>query len=205
LAACWVAAGITLFVAAHWAELSPATRFTMVLLMVAIFHAGGSAAAERFPVFSTTLHGVGTACLGAAIYPTAQIFHLHENWVFPGWLLAQWGIATENQPYASRPMVFGVTLLAITYLSARLGDEQSYMRRTLVWVGSLALLPCLATAIISAFESESWGNYYKGPWMTQTMWAVGVAIGGPLLLAFLLRGRAACPARCRRYQLDGGD
>jgi hypothetical protein len=132
------------------------------------------------------------------IYLTAQIFNLHENWatgillwsiggaagtillrdwvqvaflslLFPGWLLAQWGIATENQPYASRPMVFGVTLLAITYLSARLGDEQSYMRRTLVWVGSLALLPCLATAIISAFESESWGNYYKGPWMTQTM------------------------------------
>jgi uncharacterized membrane protein len=173
----------------------------MVLLMVAIFHAGGSAVAERFPVFSTTLHGVGTACLGAAIYPTAQIFNLHENWATG---ISLWSIGAAAVTILLRDWV-QVAFLSLLFPSARLGDEQSYMRRTLVWVGSLALLPCLATAIISAFESESWGNYYKGPWMTQTMWAVGVAIGGPLLLAFLLRGRAACPARCRRYQLDGGD
>jgi uncharacterized membrane protein len=69
------AAGITLFVAALWIDLSPAVRFSLVLLMVAILH-GGAALAERFPALSTTLHALGTATLGAAIFLTAQIFNL---------------------------------------------------------------------------------------------------------------------------------
>ncbi len=59
-----LAAGITLFVAAHWNELSPAMRFTLVLLMVAVFHGAGAVFAPRFPVLSTTLHAVGTAFPG---------------------------------------------------------------------------------------------------------------------------------------------
>lgn len=41
-----VAAGVTLFVAAHWDELSPTFRFSLLLAMVAAFHIGGSFAAE---------------------------------------------------------------------------------------------------------------------------------------------------------------
>jgi uncharacterized membrane protein len=44
-----VAAGVMLFVAAHWADLSPSVRFTLVLSMVAVFHVGGALAAEKFP------------------------------------------------------------------------------------------------------------------------------------------------------------
>src|SRR5713101_8002096 len=56
-----IAAGVTLFVAAHWDELSPGVRFTLVVAMVALFHAGGALFADRFPTLSTTLHAVGTA------------------------------------------------------------------------------------------------------------------------------------------------
>jgi len=217
-----VAAGITLFVAAHWAELSPLMRFSLVLLMVAVFHAGGALLADRFPAFSTTLHGVGTACLGAAIYLTAQIFNLHENWatgvllwsigaaagvillrdwvqvaflslLFPGWLLAQWLIATGDDPRAGRPITFGIVLLALTYLSSGIGEQQSYARRTLAWVGGLALLPCVAIAMTSSMEWESSALYYHGAWASRSLYAFGwiVAVGGPLLLALLLRGQAA--------------
>lgn len=83
------AAGITLFVAAHWIELSPAMRFSLVLLMVGILHVGGAVVAERFPALSTTLHALGTATLGAAIFLSAQIFNLRENWAtgIPLWAL----------------------------------------------------------------------------------------------------------------------
>ena len=72
-------AGITLFVAAHWAELSPAFRFSLVVLMVGVFHLGGTLLADRFPPLSTTMHALGTVTLGAGIYLAAQIFNLHEN------------------------------------------------------------------------------------------------------------------------------
>src|SRR6516162_1718162 len=63
-----LAAGATLFVAAHWGQLSPGTRFALVLLMVSVFHAGGALAAGRFGALATTMHGLGTAVLGAAIF-----------------------------------------------------------------------------------------------------------------------------------------
>ena len=54
-----LAAGIMLFVAAHWSELSPAIRFSLVLLMTAVFHFGGALLTSRFPPLSTTLHALG--------------------------------------------------------------------------------------------------------------------------------------------------
>ena len=72
-----LAAGITLFVAAHWSELSPASRFILVLFMVSVFHVGGALTAEKFPALSITCHAIGTASLGAAIFlasPKASSF-----------------------------------------------------------------------------------------------------------------------------------
>jgi uncharacterized membrane protein len=90
-------AGILLFVAAHWEELSPTARFSLVLFMVALFPVCGSLTAEKFPALSTTFHAVGTVCLGAGIFLSAQIFNLEENWTngillwaagaLAGWLL----------------------------------------------------------------------------------------------------------------------
>src|SRR5579862_5650502 len=63
-----VAAGVTLFVAAHWDEISQPARFALVLLMVAVFHGAGALFSERHPSLSTTLHALGTVALGASIF-----------------------------------------------------------------------------------------------------------------------------------------
>src|SRR5205823_11060865 len=47
-------AGVLLFVAAHWDELSPAWRFTLVMILVAVFPLAGAFTEERFPALSTT-------------------------------------------------------------------------------------------------------------------------------------------------------
>src|SRR5437764_4890079 len=73
-------AGVLLFVAAHWDELSPASRFSLVLLMVAVFPAAGALTADRFPALSTTFYAIGTVCTGAGIFLAAQIFNLQEHW-----------------------------------------------------------------------------------------------------------------------------
>ena len=85
-------AGVLLFVAAHWDALSPAERFGLVLLLVALFHVAGALVAESFPALSSTLHAVGSICLGAGIFLAGQIFNLQEHW--PGgvmlWAIGAW-------------------------------------------------------------------------------------------------------------------
>jgi MFS family permease len=216
------AAGITLFVAAHWSELSPAMRFFLLLLMVGILHVGGAALAERFPALSTTLHALGTATLGAAIFLTAQIFNLHENWatgillwavgaaigyillrdwpqaaflalLAPAWLVSEWAIKTDWHRGSNRPVALGLILAAICYLSARIGDQENTVRRTLVWVGAIALLPCIGVAIGLGIE-EGYSHPPDGRTsLTFAMLLLGwtVAVGMPVLLSWLLRGRAA--------------
>jgi uncharacterized membrane protein len=217
-----LAAGVTLFVAAHWAQLSPAERFSLMIVMVGVFHAGGAAVRDRFPALSTTLHAIGTVTLGAAIFLTAQIFNLHENWatgvllwavgaaigflllrdwaqatalalLTPAWLISQWTITTEHQFGGDRPLAVGLLLTALCYLSARIENQEGSVRRALVWVGGLALFPCAATAIALALESglpfRSAEESHVGPSVLALGWAV--AILGPLLLSWFLRGRAA--------------
>src|SRR6516164_7721773 len=75
-----LASGIVLFVSAHWDQLGPALRYTLVMLLVAVFHFGGAIARERFRALSTTLHAVGTAATGAAIALVGQIFNIQEHW-----------------------------------------------------------------------------------------------------------------------------
>ncbi|TMA07082.1 MAG: DUF2157 domain-containing protein [Deltaproteobacteria bacterium] len=97
-------AGVLLFVAAHWDALSPAERFGLVLLLVALFHLTAALTTEPFPVLSTTLHAVGTICLGAGIFLAGQIFNLQEHW--PGGALGAWrlgGMGTFARLAASDP------------------------------------------------------------------------------------------------------
>src|SRR5437660_9833146 len=67
-------AGVLLFVAAHWDELSPTWRFTLVLFLGALFPIAGALTEERFPALSTTFSALGTVCVGAGIVLTAQVF-----------------------------------------------------------------------------------------------------------------------------------
>jgi Predicted membrane protein (DUF2157) len=207
-------AGILLFVAAHWAKLSPAMRFSSVLLMVAAFHVLGAVTANRFAHLATVFHGIGTASLGAAIFLAAQIFNLAEGWdggvllwaigaalgwlllrdwvqatftalLAPAWLLAKWVNAVPDAPKRELILAEGLCLLAIAYFTARISEETSVARRSLMWIGGLALIPC---AIWIPWAEES---YYRQHYTLNTSTEVlgwTVAFLAPLALAVLLRG-----------------
>ena len=63
-----LAAGVLLFVAAHWDQLSPLSRFGLLWLCTVAMHLGGHWFAQRLPVMSKGLHAVGTISLGAGVF-----------------------------------------------------------------------------------------------------------------------------------------
>ncbi|HXE33990.1 MAG TPA: DUF2157 domain-containing protein [Verrucomicrobiae bacterium] len=213
-------AGVLLFVAAHWEELTPGSRFALVLLMVAAFPVGGALTSEKFPALSTTFHAIGTVCLGAGIFLAAQIFNLEANWtsgillwavgaligwlllqkwphtvllalLVPLWLVSRWFYVAEQNWDRGRTFVWeGLLLLSVTYLSARTVERESLERKALVSIGGIALLPFGIIAVL--MRGELARNYGQHSLTTSELilpWLV--AIGAPLGLALLLRGRAA--------------
>jgi uncharacterized membrane protein len=214
-------AGVLLFVAAHWDELSPAWRFTLVLILVAVFPIAGALTEERFPALSTTFYAIGTVCVGAGIFLTAQIFNLQEHWptgilmwaigalvgwlllrhwtqaamlalLVPGWLVGEWEVRTQGFAVSNRLITEGLVLIAITYLSARTNQEDSYARRALAWIGGLGVLPLSVWAFVEGREHWGWWWQNRTPvssLLQITGWAI--AICGPLALAFVLRKNAA--------------
>lgn len=210
-------AGVLLFVAAHWDKLSPASRFSLVLLMVAGFHTGGALAAERFSALATTLHALGTIALGAGIFLAGQIFNLQEHWpgglmlwalgawlawvllrdwvqvtlvaiLTPAWLAAEWIVVTDFEPASNLALSESLLLLALTYLSARTESLDSHTRQALAWLGGLALIP-LTFGVLAADVARFWGS---SPAVATAWpafgWLLGIAL--PLVLAYILRGRA---------------
>ncbi|HTK95518.1 MAG TPA: DUF2157 domain-containing protein [Terriglobales bacterium] len=210
-------AGVLLFVAAHWDELSPTGRFALVLAMVAAFHVAGAFAAEKFEKLAVALHAVGTITLGAGIFLAGQIFNLEEHWpggvmlwalgawlawlvrrdwaqatlaaiLTPAWLAGEWMVRTER--YAGNGWVLAqfLCLLAFTYLSARIGDEQRTIRRALAWLGGLALVP---TTIGLVLSYPSYQYSYMKQNLEVTVAGMALALLLPTALAYALRGRAA--------------
>ena len=211
-------AGVLLFVAAHWDMLSPGARFGLVLLLVAIFHVAGAFTAERFSVLSTTLHAVGTISLGAGIFLAGQIFNLQEHWpgglllwalgawvayallrdwpqaalaalLTPMWLGGEWLVATgrlgvDGQDPSRRDLL----LLAITYLTALLPNRETPVRKTLAWIGALALIPSVLFVIVSGTHSD-WRQFSSSGISRELGWTVALLL--PLVLAWILRRRAA--------------
>ena len=203
-------AGILLFVSAHWDELSPAQRMTLVVMMTGVLHLGGAFAAQRFEWLSIALHFVGTLSLGAGIALAGQIFHLSEHWpaavllwaigaavawallrhwpqgaltaiLVPYWLAGEWWLwSTESRTHFMFPVSAFVCALSFTYLSARRGSADGPFRKALCWLGAIALLPAAMGIAI-----ESW---HQAPdWKPLTFaWCVAVLV--PLGAAVALRG-----------------
>lgn len=210
-----LAAGVLLFVSAHWDELSPGQRFSLVLLMVAVFHVAGAVFADRFSVLSTALHGIGTASLGTGIFLSAQIFNLQEHWpggvmlwalgawiawalkrdwvqaafvalLTPAWLASEWIDATERMRDSDQIVGAGLLLLAITYLAALSNEQRGSTRRVLAWIGGIAMVPLTFIAI----PEKWWGWNERVPLHLLVLGkALGIVL--PLALAWLLRGRAS--------------
>ena len=61
-------AGVLLFVAAHWDELSPTWRFTLVLLLARWFPVAAALTMDRFPALAATFYAIGTTCVGAEFF-----------------------------------------------------------------------------------------------------------------------------------------
>ena len=214
-----VAAGILLFVAAHWDDLSPTQRFLIVLAMIGGFHLAAGALMPRLRALGIALHGIGTAALGAGIFLAGQIFNLQEHWpggillwaigaflswamlrdwvqatltalLVPAWIASEWTVRTEHFRGGERRLIQFLALLAFTYLGARLRENDSYFRRALCWIGGIALIPMCAAV---ACERElNWG------WQTLPPLPVSLQVAGwimafllPLAVAFILRGRGA--------------
>ena len=214
-------AGVLLFVAAHWDELSPGWRFTLVIVLVAVFPIAGAMTEERFPALSTTFYTIGTICVGAGIFLTAQVFNLQEHWpsgilmwtigalaawlllrhatqaalmalLVPAWLAGEWEVRTVGFAVSNRLLSEGLLLTAIAYLCARTNGEDSAARRALTWIGGLAVLPLSVVAFVEGHESWGWG-WQNRPGISPLLHAIGwaIAICAPLALAFVLRKTAA--------------
>ncbi len=210
-----LAAGVLLFVSAHWDELSPASRFSLVLTMVAIFHVAGALFSERFPALSTALHGIGTATLGAGIYLAAQIFNLQEHWpggimlwalgawmgwallrdwvqaafaalLTPAWLACEWIDMTTRMNGGEEIAAQGLLILALVYLSATTYNHREPVRRVLTWIGGITLIPLAIVAVPETW----WGLDYHVPYKLLFL-GRGLGLVLPLLLAYWLRGRKA--------------
>jgi len=215
-----VGSGLLLFVAANWEHLSPALRFLTVLALVGGLHLGAALAAERAPKLVVPLHGMGTLALGAGIFLAGQIFNLQEHWpggvllwalgawlgwallrdwvqgllaalLTPAWIIGEWvDSARFNAPGADTVLALGCVLLALSYLGARLPGREGALRRALVWVGGLALFPATLALIL---VRDRWAASI-GPGLTgdpRLLAGYAVALGGPLVLAWFLRRRAA--------------
>jgi len=211
-----LAAGVLLFVSAHWDELSPGSRFSLILFLLVTFHVVGALTVGRFPALGTALHGVGTIALGAGIFLSAQIFNLQEHWpsgvllwalgawigvwllrdwvqcalaaiLTPAWLAAEWIEATKHY-WGSEDRILAewMLLLAITYLTAFFGESRGQVRRAMAWIGGIVLMPAAAFAMVQ----QVWYSKSKLP---AHLWFLGLAVGfaAPLLLAWYWRGKAA--------------
>ena len=209
-------AGVLLFVAAHWDTLSPDARFGLVLLLIALFHVAGAFAGERFSVLSTTLHAIGTICLGAGIFLAGQIFNLQEHWpggvmlwmigawvafallrdwpqamlvalLTPAWLSSEWIEATRRWIGSDKILAAGLLLLAITYLTALLPEKETPVRRALTWIGGLALIPCVL--LVTIFGTIAYHYQFPTPESYRMLgWLAAFSL--PLILAWWLRRSA---------------
>ena len=65
----------------------------------------------------------------------------------PAWLVSEWMVAVGSrfEPAVTRVAAAGVFLCALSYLTAVRGPTSSDWRRTLQWIGGLALLPAAVT------------------------------------------------------------
>ncbi len=160
-------AGILLFVAANWDKLSPGTRFSLVVLLVVVFHVAGAVSSRDSAAFQSALHAIGTVTFGAAIAQTGQIFHLPADW--PGgallWAIGAglaWSLLRDTPQltlsavliplWAAAEMIDiaplnwfelwnGLLLLSLVYVGAVSSTLHSHARIALTWIGSIALLP----------------------------------------------------------------
>ena len=214
-----ICAGVLLFVAAHWDQLSPGERFGVVLLLTGLFPVLGAFAAPRFPALGTTLYAIGTVTAGAGIFTSAQIFNLEEHWpngillwalaallgwlllrewpqsallaiLAPTWIASEWSVRTNNSRVSDQICLTGLVCLAIAYFTVDRTEQDSGTRKALVWIGGIAILPMIAILVINGDTVFGRDNFMESSAGVQAIGWI-VAVGVPLAVAFYSRGRKA--------------
>src|SRR5260370_579621 len=74
-----LAAGVLLFVSAHWDELSPFYRMSLLVLAVGGFHVAGAFSLDRFRALGFTMASSCTVSLGGAIALSGLIFNMQAR------------------------------------------------------------------------------------------------------------------------------
>ena len=122
-----LAAGVFLFVAANWQEMSPWGRFAVLLALTALLHLGGAVGARFSAALATTLHAVGTAAFGAGIFLSGQVFNLQAQWP-EAFLLWAGGAAVAAWLLRDWPQVLWVAVLGPAWLVSEWADHYPWER-----------------------------------------------------------------------------
>jgi uncharacterized membrane protein len=183
LGALLLGAGVLLFVAAHWDEVSPISRLLLVLFMLVFFHGLGVLFRERFDGLSTALHAVGTIASGAAVALVGQIFNMQEHWpaavllwalcaaagwyllrdqfqetlallLVPAWLISEFIERTKHFSGAQTFTARIIAVIAAAFLVSFLRSQRRAVFGILFTAGAIAL------AISTGILSEGWPSRY---------------------------------------------
>jgi uncharacterized membrane protein len=179
-------AGVLLFVAAHWDQVSPLERLALVIGMLALLHLGAIASAPRFEGMATALHAVGTIGAGAAIGMVGQIFNMNEHWpaavllwalcaaagywwlrdqfqqvclmlLVPAWLVSEWCYRASVYRGSEVYCLRLVAVIAAVYLTAFV-----HSRRRAVW-GILFGVSAVVLIATTTMLAEGWGQFAWAP------------------------------------------
>jgi hypothetical protein len=219
LGAILLAAGVALFVSAHWDELGPGSRFALVLAMVSVFHVGGALSRESFRGLSIALHAVGTAATGAAIALVGQIFNIQEHWpgaillwalaalagwallrdeaqetlallLVPAWIFSELDDAMGGNIGQSAYLGGFLLVWAVLYLTVFLGSRRKAVQGILFAAGAIASVVSV-TMMVEGWRSYSSDQVFVPFWTRCAAWAVIAAL--PLLLALRNLSRTLVP------------
>jgi hypothetical protein len=219
LGALLLACGVILFVSAHWDDMGPGLRYTLVIGLVAVFHLGGAWAREHFHALSTALHAVGTVSTGAAIALVGQIFNIQEHWpaaillwaiaaaagwillqdeaqpiltllLFPAWILSEFSFAAQG--HIGQNVYLGRFLIvwAVLYLTLFLGSRRKIAQGVLFAAAAIASL----VGIVYALESwRSWSGSQTFLPFHLRAWAWVDIAALPVALAFIRLRKSLIP------------
>ena len=214
-----LASGIALFVSAHWDDLGPGWRYTVITLLVAVFHIGGAIARPRYPALSTALHAVGTVSTGAAIALVGQIFNIQEHWpaaillwfiaalagwvllrdeaqqiltllLFPAWLISEWSYAAKGHIGVDVYLGRFLVIWSTLYLTFFLGSSRKIVRGILFTCAAIASV----VGIVLMLDSwRSWSAVQTYLPFHARFWGWIAIAALPLLFSLFRFGRSALP------------
>ena len=213
-----LAAGALLFVSAHWDQMSPLQRMTLLVSAVGLFHVGGALSLERFHALGVTLHAVGTVALGGAIAMAGQIFNMQEHWptatllwalgAVAGWLLLRdwphlalaaillpfWVAAEYSEDVlmsqgAALAMDSGCLLLAICYFTVRVPGAEGRHAHVRTALTWLGGFALLPATLVVALNHAYFDTHTTGAGALAIGWSLAMLL--PLALAWVFRRNAA--------------